>query len=114
MIAAFAFRKEEQTMTNRADYYIEKVRYNKDHTRIVWVSVREDSDTKLSGAYNMLREKIVNLIGAGKCFMTVYRSPEGKYRKGQKIVTVRVNGSEYIRTDEQAMAKDQLENLPEF
>ena len=37
-------------MTDRADYYIEKVRYNKDHTRIVWVSVREDSDKKLGGA----------------------------------------------------------------
>lgn len=101
-------------MTDRADYYIEKVRYTKDHTRIIWVSVREDSDTKLGGPYNMVRKKIVSLMRAGKQFMTIYRSPEGKYRRGQKIVTVRVNGIEYVRTDEQAMEKDELENLPEF
>ncbi len=101
-------------MADRADYYIEKVRYNKDRTRIVWACVHEDEKTKLGGAYNMLRKKIVSLMLAGKSFMTVYRNPEGKYRKGQKIVAVSINGLEYVRTDGQAMELDLLENLPEF
>jgi hypothetical protein len=111
---ALSFLLKEQTMTDRADYYIEKVRYNKDHTKIIWVSVREDNNTKLGGAYNMVRKKIVNLMSTGKRFMTIYRNTEGKFRKGLKIVTVHINGAEYIRTDEQTMEKDQLEDLPEY
>jgi hypothetical protein len=101
-------------MTERADYYIEKVRYNKDHSRIIWVSVRQDSETKLGGAYNMVRKKIVSLMRSGKRFMTIYRNPEGKYRKGMQIAMMRVKGVEYIRTGQDEAEKDHLENLPEF
>jgi Protein of unknown function (DUF3892) len=113
-IIELTFPGKEHTMTDRADYYIEKVRYNKDHTRIIWVSIRQDNNSKLGGAYNMVRKKIVSLMHAGKLFMTIYRNPEGKYRKGQKIAMIRVKGTEYIRTDQEEMEKDQLENLPEF
>ena len=101
-------------MNNRADYYIEKVRYNKDHTRIIWVSVREDSDKKLGGPYNMVRKKMVSLMNAGKQFMTIFRNEEGKYRKGTKITVIKVKGIDYIRTDQEAQEKDQLEDLPEY
>lgn len=101
-------------MTDRADYYIEKVRYNKANTRIVWVSVREDSDTKLSGAYNMVRKKMVSLMRSGKKFMTITRSPEGKYRKGQMVSMIQVKGEPYLRTDQDEVTQDRLENLPEY
>ncbi len=101
-------------MSDRADYYIEKVRYNKSHTRIVWVSVRQDSSSRLSGAHNMVRKKMVSLMREGKQFMTIFRNAEGKYRKGQKISVVRVKGTEYIRTDRDELEKDQLEDLPEY
>lgn len=99
---------------DRADYYIEKVRYNKDHTRIVWVSVRQDDNAKLGGAYNMMRKKIVSLMNSGKIFMTITRNEDGKYRKGLKIAIIRIKGSDYIRTNQEALEQDQLENLPEF
>jgi hypothetical protein len=98
----------------RADYYIEKVRYNKDHSRIMWISVREDSGSKLSSPHNMVRKQMVSLFQQGKKFMTIYRSPEGKYRKGKNAALVRVSGTDYIRTDEDATEKDQLEDLPEY
>ncbi len=101
-------------MSERADFYIEKVRYNKNHTRIVWVSVREDSSNKLSGAYNMVRKKMLSLMGEGKQFMTIFRNPEGKYRKGQKITMIKVKGADYIRTDLDETEKDQLKDLPEY
>jgi Protein of unknown function (DUF3892) len=101
-------------VSERADFYIEKVRYNKNHTRIIWVSVREDSSNKLSGPYNMVRKRMVSLIGEGKQFMTIFRSPEGKYRKGQKISVIRVKGIEYLRTDLDETEKDQLKDLPEY
>jgi len=106
--------KQELQVSDRADFYIEKVRYNKDHTRIVWVSVREDSSKKLSGPYNMVRKKIVSLLHEGKQFMTIFRNEEGKFRRGQKIGVVSIKGNEYIRTDQAETEKDQLENLPEY
>lgn len=105
---------KEGTVTERANYYVEKVRYNKGHTRILWVSVRQDSDTKLSGAYNMVRKKMVSLIRKEKQFITIFRSPEGKYRKGQKISIVRVKGADYLRTDQGEAEQDLLEDLPEY
>ena len=103
-------------MSERADYYVEKVRYTKDHSRIIWASVREDSSKKLSGPYNMVRKKIMSLIHDGKQFMTIYRNDEGRYRKGEKILVISIKGTEFLRTDMDAdpVEKDQLDNLPEY
>lgn len=101
-------------MMERADYYIEKVRYNKGHTKIIWVSVREDSGTKLSGAYNMVRKKLVHLLGHGKQFMTISRNPEGKFRRGKKLSMVKVKGVPYLRTDLETAENDLLDNVQEF
>jgi hypothetical protein len=101
-------------MSERADYYIEKVQYTKDHNRIIRVSVREDSGTKLSKPHDMARKEIIELLQNGKHFMTIYRNDEGKYRKGQKIVMVQVNGVDYIHTNPSQNQNDHLENLPEY
>jgi hypothetical protein len=101
-------------MNERADFYIEKVRYNKGHTRIVWVSVREDDGKRLGGAYNMVRNRIVNLMRQGKQFMTITRNEEGKYHRGQKLAYVLVKGSVYLRTDTEEVEEDHLADIPEF
>ena len=101
-------------MGEKADFYIEKVRYSKDRTRILEVSVREDSGVKLSGAYNMDREKMMGLIREGKQFMTIFRNDAGKYRKGQHVVVAEVNGKNFLRTDEHQVKYDLLERVPEY
>jgi hypothetical protein len=104
----------EDLMSDRADFYIEKVRYNKGHTKIVWVSVREDDGKRLGGAYNMVRTKMVSLMRQGKQFMTIIRNEEGKYRRGQKLSYVLVKGSAFLRTDTDEVEQDQLSDIPEF
>jgi hypothetical protein len=101
-------------MSERADFYIEKVRYNKGHTRIVWVSVREDDGKRLGGAYNMVRNRMVNLMRQGKQFMTIFRNEEGKYRRGQKLCFVSIKGGTFLRTDTDEVEQDQLTDIPEF
>jgi hypothetical protein len=98
----------------KADFYIEKVRYSKDRTKILRVSVREDSGSRLSAPYDMDREKIVGLIHEGKQFMTIFRNDAGKYRKGQLVVVAEVNGKSFIRTDEHKAKYDQLDRIPEY
>jgi hypothetical protein len=101
-------------MGEKADFYIEKVRYSKDRTRILRVSVREDSGTKLTKAFDMDRDKVIGLILEGKQFMTIFRNDTGKYRKGQLVVISEVNGRSFIRTDEHHVKYDQLDRVPEY
>jgi len=101
-------------MGRPADFYIEKVRYSKDHTRILSASVRENSGTKLSKAYEMERDKILELLQQGKHFMTIFRNEMGKYRRGQAVRSAQVNGKEFIRTDQHQAKYDQLDRLPEY
>jgi hypothetical protein len=106
-------------MKDKADFYIEKVRYSRDHSHIVWVLAREDKDGKLHPGKNMLRKTMLGLIHAGKMFMTIYRNEEGKYRKGERVTVIQVKGVDYMRTDQDAleagkMDHDNLANVPEF
>jgi hypothetical protein len=101
-------------MGQKADFYIEKVRYSKDRTKILRVSVREDSGARLGAAYDMDRDKIVGLIHEGKHFMTIFRNDTGKYRKGQLVLMAEVNGKSFLRTDEHLVKYDQLDRLPEY
>lgn len=99
---------------DRADYYVEKVHYNKGHNKIVWASVRMNDGKRLGGAYNMLRSQMVKLLKQGKAFMTIYRSPEGKFRPGQKLSVVDVQGEPYLRTNSDPVDTDELQDVPEF
>jgi len=90
-------------MTERAEYYVEKVKYSRDHSHIVWVLVRQDKDGKLQPGKNMLRKTMLGLIKTGKQFMTIYRTEEGKYRKGEKVTLIQVKGVDFMRTDQGGM-----------
>ncbi|MEM6843216.1 MAG: DUF3892 domain-containing protein [Bacteroidota bacterium] len=39
---------------------------------------------------------------------------DNKWRKGEDVHIVEVNGEQYIRTDSNSKESDNLENLPEF
>ncbi len=57
---------------------------------------------------------MVNLMEEGKEFMTIFRNPTGKYRKGKKLNVTRVKGIEYLRTDESPLPTDKLDDIPEY
>jgi hypothetical protein len=101
-------------MSERADFYVEKVHFTKDHNHIMRVLVRQDSESKLSKPADMARKQILSNIQSGKRFMTIFRNENGKYRRGQRITSVHVNGEEFLRTDRNVINQDHLEGLPEF
>jgi hypothetical protein len=101
-------------MANQADYYIEKVRYNDGHSRIVQVSVRLDKGKTLSEGFDMARKKMIDLLHQGKRFMTIYRSPEGKFRRGKLVSLIQMNSFEFIQTDPSPEKGDRLGDLPEY
>lgn len=101
-------------MTAWADYGISKVRYNSERTYIVKVMVHRDNDTSMGTGTEMTRSQVVSAIDRGTTFVTILYASDGKWKRGQDVHTVTVNGIKFIRTDRNSRASDNLENLPQF
>ena len=101
-------------MAKWADYGISEVRYNVARNHIVRVKVHEDKGDTIGRAEEWTRSQVVSAIERGKTFVTILKGSDNKWRKGQDIHVVTVNGVKYIRTDQNRTASDNLENLPEF
>ena len=101
-------------MAKWADLLISAVRYNADKTRIEGVRVRKDLGDKIGPANESTRAAVVKNIKNGVSYMTILKGKDGKWNKGQEVHIIKVKNEEFIRTDKNAVASDNLGNLPEF
>jgi hypothetical protein len=101
-------------MTKWADYCISAVRYNSEHTHIVKVKVHVDSGDQIGSPTEWPRSEVVFAIENRKTFVTITRSSDGKWSKGEDVRIITVGGVKYLRTDANSKASDNLGNLPEF
>ena len=101
-------------MAKWADYGISHVRYNDQRTHIVKVKVREDKGDSLGNAEEWSRSQVVSALDRGKTFVTILEGSDHKWNRGQDVHIITVNGTKYIRTDQNQRASDNLEKLPEF
>ena len=91
-------------------YYIYAVHY-KDNDKSTYIDeVRTESE--YSGPKS--RRTVVNDIESGKLVKTAVKQNDGKYYEGQQVNVINVNGSKYLRTDRNNIARDNLENLPTY
>lgn len=100
-------------MTKWADYCISAVRFNAGHTHIDRVRAHPDNGDTMGSATDYERAAVVKAIKDGVTFVTIFWN-DGKWRKGQPVFIVRINGVEYIKTVDNGKAQDNLDNLPEF
>jgi len=100
-------------MTKWADYCISAVRFNAGHTHIDRVRAHPDNGDTMGSPTDYERAAIVKAIKDGVTFVTIFWN-DGKWRKGQPVFIVRINGVEYIKTVDNGKAQDNLDNLPEF
>ena len=101
-------------MTKWADYCISKVEYNPSHTHIIKTEVHKDNDDNLSAASEWARTDVVTSIKNGYTFITIFKNEKGEWTKGQEVRIIKVDGTEYIRTDANSKQADNLDRLPEF
>jgi len=101
-------------MAKWADLLISAVRYSADETHIETVRVRKDLGESVGTAKECSRSDVVKNIKSGLTYLTILKSEKGKWRKGQEVHTIKVGNEEFVRTDKNSVAKDNLENLPEF
>lgn len=100
-------------MANSTDYGVTEVKYNGIGKYIEWVKVGKLDGSSFGIRENWLRTKVISELESGKTFITVLKHGD-KLKKGAEIHIVNVDGKKYIRTDNDNVASDNLENLPEF
>jgi hypothetical protein len=100
-------------MAKWADFLISAVRYSADGTHIERVRVHEDLGDKVGSAKESSRTEVVENIKSGKSYITILKGQKG-WKKGQDVHIITVQNKEFIRTDKNQIASDNLENLPTF
>ncbi|AEG18166.1 DUF3892 domain-containing protein [Methanobacterium paludis] len=96
-----------------ADYGISAVKYNSTDTHIEKVRVHLDNGDTLEPASEWLRTDVISALEKGKTFVTIIEDA-GKWAKGQKVHIIPVDNAEYIRTDTNNTASNNLDKLPKF
>lgn len=103
-------------MAKWADCVITRVRFNAAGTHIDQVEVADDGDTGLGPKRVEKRTLVVANLKARKTYVTAppSKTEPGKVVKGAPVGVVPVNGIEYLRTDANKIARDNLDNLPTY
>jgi hypothetical protein len=101
-------------MAKWADYGVSAVRYDADEQYIEKVRVHVDNGDTIGSGEAWNRQDVVSKLDNGKTFTTIIQGSDGKWKKGQDIHIITVDGRRYLRTDANRGKSDNLESLPRF
>ena len=103
-------------MAKWADYVITRVRYNSGGTHIDQVEAANDGDDGIGSKRIESRATVLANIKARKTYFTAppSKTAAGMVTKGASVGMVLVSGTEYLRSDANKVARDNLDNLPTF
>jgi len=98
-----------------ADYLISAVRYNAAETHIDQVRCHTDQGDSVGSPVNKARQTVVASIESGTTYATIYKdSNSSSWNRGADVRVVRIDGTNYIRTDADKTKMDNLGNLPRY
>jgi len=102
-------------MDKWADYLISSVKTCSDQKRIDSVECHSDFGCVVCENIILSRTELISNIKKGCTYTTVFRTAIGKWRKGQDIHIVTVDGEDFLRTDSKnTVASDNFDEVPEF
>lgn len=102
-------------MQKWADYLISAVRSGPTLSRIDSVEVHSDFDCIVCETLIVSREEVIANLKKGCTYTTICRTAMGKWRKGEDINLVSVNGEDFIKAGtKDCKPCDSFENVPEF
>lgn len=97
-----------------ADYIITAVRFNSAGTHIEAVQMRADKGNTVGPPEEATRVQVVGWIEAGYTFCTAIAGSDGNWHKGAAVKIVVIDNQKYIRTKNDGIKADNLDNLPTF
>lgn len=100
-------------MTSWGDYAITHVREDENGT-IVKVKRWEVGEDKIRNKETKTRKQIISSIEVGNDHTTALKNSNGRWDLGEEVHVLEINGSKYIRTDNNEIEEDNLEDLPAF
>ena len=102
-------------MDKWADYLVSAVKTNPDQIHIDFVECHSDFGCVVCENIILSRTDLILNIKKGCTYATVFRTPMGKWRKGQEVTLVIVDGKDFLRTDSKnSVASDNFDDVPEF
>ncbi|MCW4001089.1 MAG: DUF3892 domain-containing protein [Candidatus Bathyarchaeota archaeon] len=101
-------------MQKWADYLISGVKSITGSAKISCVEVHSDFGCLVCETSIESREQVIANIKQGISYATVFRTMLGKWRRGEDVRVVTVNGEEFLRTDAKPEAADNFNDVPEI
>jgi len=98
--------------TKWAHYCISAVR-NDSRGVIQKVKTHPDNGDSIGSGSEEARQQVIANIKAGYTYVTIFMK-DGKWRLGQPVYIILVNGTEFIKTTNNGQAVDNLDDLPAF
>jgi hypothetical protein len=104
-----------ETMQKWADYLISAVKSGPTITRIDSVEVHSDFGCIVCETLILSRGEVIANLKKGYTYTTIQKTAMGKWRKGEDVLLVTIDGEEYIKVGENDLKPcDNFENVPEF
>jgi hypothetical protein len=100
-------------MDKWADYLVSGVRTSPDPKYIDSVECHSDFGCVVCENMTLSRMDLIVNIKKGTTYATVFRTAIGKWRKGQQIRLINIDGQEFLRSDNNNEASDNLDDVPE-
>ena len=101
-------------MDKWADYLVSGVRTGPDQKRIDSIECHSDFGCVVCENLILSRIDLIVNMKKGCTYATVFRTAIGKWRRGQEVHLVNVNGEDFLRTDSNNVASDNFDDVPEF
>ena len=99
-------------MAKWADYGISCVTNSTDGKRIASVGAYEDKGDSLGVKRTFTRAQVVEALGKGTTFVTIYKNANGQWEKGAAVKRYAVAGEWFIKTVDNGKVCDNLDELP--
>ncbi|WP_409418510.1 DUF3892 domain-containing protein [Pseudescherichia sp.] len=94
-----------------SNYYVYAVRYNSNHSHIDVLRVSQGGGVSV----DLRRQEVVSRIfNETDVFITAIQRSDGQYYQGARVIIDPVGGNFYLKTVADGIARDNLEQLPQF
>jgi hypothetical protein len=101
-------------MQKWADYLISAVKTATGSSTAEAFEVHSDFGSMVCETAVEKRAEVVANLKHGVTYSTVFKTAMGKWRKGNDVHLVTINGQDYLRTNNTLVARDQFDEVPEF
>ena len=101
-------------MEKWADYLISAVKTNSDQKIVDFFEVNSDLGNMVCQKQIISRHEVIDSIKKGFTYSTVFKTATGKWRKGDKVNLILIDGENYLKTNKKPDPQDQFDNVPEF